>query len=302
MTTIRLIVFSVFWVSHSFAQQLMIAQPKVVLYKTAASSGASVGKLTIGTSVNLLEKSKNGQFLKVSQEKELTGWIATEQALTIDKLAPKDAALAVVRSYIKTPNEGGEENVEVEKWLKALKSDKRMTLIELTELEFYRLLSIQRICRTIQPESPAWKNWLSNHNDLIYNTDFGNSGYFLKAEYLWKLEGTLASSEPLKERIAFEAGKIETGGECEGYWVCVLERAMSKAGEYLKRHPKGKNAPLVVQSLQEELQNMDPAEIKSLDTTDQKLTKKLALEWKAVLSKVADSQSKKQLVTLFNKI
>ncbi len=77
---------------------------------------------------------------------------------------------------------------------------------------------------------------------------------------------------------------------------------MSKAGEYLKRHPKGKNAAWVVKNLQEELQNMDPAEIKNMDATDQKLTKKLATEWKSVLAKVADSQSKKQLLTLFNKI
>lgn len=302
MTTIRFLILSLLWVSHSFAQQLMIAQPKVVLYKTAAASGASVGKLTIGTAVKLVEKSKNGQFLKVSQEKGLTGWIATTQARSIDNLPLKEATLGVARNYINNPHEEGEYNAEVEKWVKALKSDKSMTAVELAELEFYRLLTIQRICRTIQPESAEWKSWLASHNDLIYNTDFGNSGYFLKAEYLWKLESTLANTEPLKERIAFEAGKIETGGECEGYWVCVLERAMSKAGEYLKRHPKGKNAAWVVKNLQEELQNMDPAEIKNMDATDQKLTKKLATEWKSVLAKVADSQSKKQLLTLFNKI
>lgn len=284
------------------AQEWMIARPTVFFYKMPATSGESTGMPGIGTRVKVVEKSKNGKFLKVSQDKGITGWVTTAQLISIDKLSPKVASLAVIRAYMSNPHEGGEENAEVEKWVKNLKSDKTLTITEQVELELYRLLIIQRIARTIQPDSNEWKTWIARRNDLLYNTDFGNAGYFLKAEYLWKLESSLAANEPLKERIAYEAGKLETGGECEGYWVCVLERAMSKAGEYLKRHPKGKNAPAVVQSLQEEFQNMDTAEIKNMEAGDQKIAKKLATEWKAVLAKAADSPAKKQLLIIFNKV
>lgn len=283
-------------------QEGMISRPKVFFYKTPTTSGESAGMLGIGTRIKVVEKSKNGKFLKVSHDKGPTGWISTTQLLNIDNLSLKEASLAVIRAYMSNPHEGGEENDEVEKWVKSLKSDKTLTTTEQAELELYRLLTIQRIARTIQPNSDEWKTWVARHNDLLYNTDFGNTGYFLKADYLWKLESSLPATEPLKERIAYEASTIETGGECEGYWVCVLERAMSKAGEYLKRHPKGKNTPAVVQSLQEEFQNIDPAEIKNMDASDQKLTKKLATEWKSILSKVADSSSKKQLLAIFNKV
>ncbi len=285
-----------------YAQDFMIASPKVVSYKTPASSGASAGTYSIGTTVKLLEKSTNGKFLKVSQEKGATGWVTSSQVVALNKRMVKEVALVVARSYMATPKEDGKANAEVENWLKSLKLDKTLTPSEQAELELYRLLTIQRIARTIQPDSNEWKTWIARHNDLLYNTDFGNAGYFLKAEYLWKLESSLPATEPLKERIAYEAGKLETGGECEGYWVCVLERAMSKAGEYLKRHPKGKNAVSVVQSLAEEFQYMEPAEVKNMDASDQKIAKKLAAEWKNVLANVADSPAKKQLLTIFGKI
>lgn len=284
------------------AQELLIARPTVFVYKNPASSGERAGIASIGMPVKLLEKSKNGKFWKISQDKGATGWITPSQVFTIDKRTQKEASFEVVRAYINNPHEGGKENEEVEKWIKNLKNDKTLTTSEQAELELFRLLTIQQIARTLQPNSSEWKTWLARHNDLLYNTDFGNTGYFLKAEYLWKLESSLPTTDPLKERIAYAAGTIETGGECEGYWVCVLERAMSKAGEYLKRHPKGKNATSVVQSLYEELQYMAPAEIKSMDASDQKIIKKLAAEWKAVLAKVADSPTKKQLISLFNKV
>lgn len=294
--------FVSFFALNLLAQDYMIVQPKVSSFKNPASTGAIAGTYRIGARVKLLEKSANGKFLKVSQEKGATGWVTSAQVAPFDKPMPKEVFLGIARNYMNKPKEDRSANIEVENWLTSLKTDKTLSPTEQTEIEFYRLVTIQRIARSIPFGTNELKTWVDSHKKEVYYTDFGNAGYFLKGEYLWKLESALPATDPLKERIAYEAGIIETGGECEGYWVCVLERAMSKAGEYLKRHPKGKNASSVVQSLWEEFQNMDPAEIKNMDASDQKIAKKWATEWKAVLSKTADSSSKKQLIALFNKV
>lgn len=294
--------FASFFVLNLLAQDFIVSQPKVSSFKNPASTGATAGTYRIGVKVKLLEKSANGKFLKVSQDKGAIGWVASAQVAPFDKPTPKEVFLGIARNYMNKPKEEGAANIEVENWLNSLKTDKTLSPTESAEVDFYRLLTIQRIARSIPFGTNELKAWVDSHKKEVYYTDFGNAGYFLKADYLWKLESTLPSTDPLKERIAYEAGIIETGGECEGYWVCVLERAMSKAGEYLKRHPKGKKASSVIESLWEELQNMDPAEIKNMDTSDQKIVKKLATEWKVVLAKAADSPSKKQLIALFNKV
>jgi hypothetical protein len=296
------ILFASFFALNLLAQDFIVAQPKASVFKNPASTGATVGTYRIGTKVKLLEKSANGKFLKVSQDKGAMGWVAYAQVVAFDKPTPKEVFLGIARNYMNKPKEGGVANVEVESWLTSLKTDKTLSPTEQPEIEFYRLVTVQRIARSIPFGTNELKTWVDSHKKEVYYTDFGNAGYFLKAEYLWKLESMLPATDPLKERVAYEAGKLETGGECEGYWVCVLERAMSKAGEYLKRHPKGKNAASVVQSLWEEFQNMDPAEIKNMDASDQKIAKKWAIEWKAVLAKAADSPSKKQLISLFNQV
>lgn len=294
--------FASFFVLNLLAQDFIVSQPKVSAFKNPAPTGATAGTYRIGVKVKLLVKSANGKFLKVSQDKGAIGWVASAQVAPFDKLTPKEVFLGIARNYMNKPKEEGAANIEVENWLNSLKTDKTLSPTESAEVDFYRLLTIQRIARSIPFGTNELKAWVDSHKKEVYYTDFGNAGHFLKAEYLWKLESTLPATDPLKERIAYEAGIIETGGECEGYWVCVLERAMSKAGEYLKRHPKGKKASSVIESLWEELQNMDPAEIKNMDTSDQKIVKKLATEWKVVLAKAADSPSKKQLIALFNKV
>lgn len=294
-------IFASFFSLSVVAQEYMIAQPKVSSFKNPASTGATAGSYRIGTKVKLLEKSANGKFLKVSQEKGATGWVTTTQVVPFDKPTPKDISLNIARNYNNRPKEDGAANVEVENWLNSLKTDKTLSPIEQTEVEFYRLVTIQHIARSIPFGTNQLKSWVDGHKKEVYFTDFGNAGHFLNGELLWKLESTVPANDPLKERIAYTGSQLETGGECEGYWVCVLERALSKSGEYLKRHPKGKNANALVQSVLEEFKYLDPAEVKSYDAADQKLTKKSANDWKNILGKTADSANKKQLIALLNK-
>ena len=301
MKNLLSILFASFFSFSVVAQEYMIAQPKVNAFKNPASTGATAGTYRIGTKVKLLEKSANGKFLKVSQEKGATGWVASAQVVVLDKPTPKEVSLGIARSYNNKPKEDGAANVEVENWLNSLKTDKTLSPIEQTEVEFYRLVTIQRIARSIPFGTNQLKSWVGGHKKEVYFTDFGNAGHFLNGELLWKLESTVPANDPLKERIAYTGSQLETGGECEGYWVCVLERALSKSGEYLKRHPKGKNANALVQSVLEEFKYLDPAEVKSYDAADQKLTKKSANDWKNILGKTADSANKKQLIALLNK-
>ncbi|AYQ31637.1 SH3 domain-containing protein [Runella sp. SP2] len=301
MKNLLSILFASFFSFSVVAQEYMIAHPKVSAFKNPASTGATAGTYRIGTKVKLLEKSANGKFLKVSQEKGATGWVASAQVVVLDKPTPKEVSLGIARSYNNKPKEGGAANVEVENWLNSLKTDKMLTPTELAEVEFFRLVTIQRIARSIPFGTNELKSWTDSHKKEVYYSDFGNAGHFLQQDLLWKLETTVPATDPLKERIAYEASQLETGGECEGYWVCVLDRALSKSGEYLKRHPKGKNANTLVQSVLEEFKYLDPAEVKSYDAADQKLAKKSANDWKNILSKTAESAEKKQLIALLNK-
>lgn len=293
--------FASFFSLSVVAQEYMVAQPKVSAFKNPASTGATAGTYRIGTKVKLLEKSANGKFIKVSQDKGATGWVTSTQVMPFDKPTPKEVLLGVARTYANKPKEGGAANVEVENWLTSLKTDKTFSQAEQAEIEFYRLITIQRIARSIPFGTNELKSWVNSHKKEVYYSDFGNAGYFLSPDLLWKLESTVPTNDPLKERIAYAGSQLETGGECEGYWVCVLERALSKSGEYLKRHPKGKNGPALVQSVLEEFKYLDPAEVKSYDAADQKLTKKSASDWKNILSKTAESSEKKQLIAILNK-
>ena len=284
------------------AQEYMVAQPKVSTFKNPASTGATAGNYRIGTKVKLLEKSANGKFLKVSQDKGATGWVTPSQIVALDKPTPKEIFLSIARSYNSKPKEDGVANVEVENWLNSLKTDKTLTHTELAEVEFLRLVTIQRIARSIPFGTNELKSWTDSHKKEVYYSDYGNAGHFLQQDLLWKLEATVPATDPLKERIAYEASQLETGGECEGYWVCVLDRALSKSGEYLKRHPKGTNASELVKSVLEEFRYLDPAEVKSYDATGQKLAKKSANDWKTILNKTAESSEKKQLIAVLNKL
>ncbi|MBB3839481.1 hypothetical protein FHS57_003490 [Runella defluvii] len=283
------------------AQEYMVAQPKVSAFKNPASTGATAGSYRIGAKVKLLEKSANGKFLKISQDKGATGWVTPSQIVALDKPTPKEVSLSIAHGYNNKPKESGAANVEVESWLTALKTDKTLTPTELAEIEFFRLVTIQRIARSIPFGTNELKYWTDSHKKEVYYSDYGNAGHFLQQDLLWKLEATVPATDPLKERIAYEASQLETGGECEGYWVCVLDRALSKSGEYLKRHPKGKNANALVQSVLEEFKYSDPAETKTYDAADKKLVKKSANDWKNILSKTTDSADKKQLIAILNK-
>lgn len=295
------ILFALFFSLSVVAQEYMVAQPKVSAFKNPASTGATAGSYRIGTKVKLLEKSANGKFLKISQDKGATGWVTPSQIVALDKPTPKEVSLSIARSYNNKPKEGGAANVEVESWLTSLKTDKTLTPTELAEVEFFRLVTIQRIARSIPFGTNELKSWTDSHKKEVYYSDYGNAGHFLQQDLLWKLEATVPATDPLKERIAYEASQLETGGECEGYWVCVLDRALSKSGEYLKRHPKGKNANALVQSVLEEFKYSDPAETKTYDAADKKLVKKSANDWKNILSKTTDSADKKQLIAILNK-
>jgi|GEM_PF-3361313 len=288
-------------ISLLHAQDLMIASPKVTSYKNAAASGPSAGSYKIGSQVKLVEKSANGKFYKVSQDKGATGWITSAQAVPLNKPTTKEVTLTVARNYNAKPSENSTANVEVENWLKAVKEDKSLTTTELAEVEFFRLVTIQRIARSIPFGTNQLKAWTDSHKKEVYYSDYGNAGHFLQQDLLWKLEATVPATEPLKERIAYEASQLETGGECEGYWVCVLDRALSKSGEYLKRHPKGKNANALVQSVLEEFKYSDPAETKTYDAADKKMVKKSVADWKTILSKTNDSPAKKELLVLLAK-
>ena len=293
--------FASFFSLSAVAQEYIIAQPKVTAFKNPASTGVTAGTYRIGTKVKLLEKSANGKFLKVSPEKGAAGWVSSIQIVPFDKPTPKEVFLNIARNYDNKPKEGGVANVEVENWLTSLKTDKTLTPTEQAEIEFYRLVTIQRIARSIPFGTNELKSWVDSHKKEVYYSDYGNAGHFLNGDLLWKLEATVPATDPLKERIAYAGSQLETGGECEGYWVCVLDRAFSKSGEYLKRHPKGKNANALVQSVLEEFKYLDPAEVKSYDASDKKLVKKSANDWKNILSKTADSAGKKQLIAILNK-
>ncbi|MCA0234469.1 MAG: SH3 domain-containing protein [Bacteroidetes bacterium] len=293
--------FASFFSLSVIAQEYMVAQPKVSAFKNPALTGATAGTYRIGTKVKLIEKSANGKFIKVSQEKGPTGWVASAQVIPSDKPTPKEIFLGIARSYVNKPKEGGAANVEVESWLNSLKADKTLSPTEQAEIEFHRLITIQRIARSIPFGTNELKSWTDSHKKEVYYSDFGNAGHFLQQDLLWKLEATVPATDPLKERIAYEASQLETGGECEGYWVCVLERALTKSGEYLKRHPKGKNAHLLIKSVLEEFQYLDPTEVKSYDAADQKTAKKSANDWKNTLNKTAEHPEKKQLISILNK-
>lgn len=293
-----------FWglLNSATAQEWVITRPLTSLYKEPFLKGQSNGSIAIGSSVKLLEKSSNGKALKVSSSTGKIGWIGSSQAQIIDQKPLNTILLEAARAYMLRPEEESSPNLEVEKWITNLKNDKSFTSLQLAELELYRLLCIQKIARTVQPDNTKLKTWISTHKNYVYYSDYGNAGYFLDPQLLWKLESSLPANTPLKEQVAFEASNLEIGGECEGYWVCVLERAMNKAGNYLKKHPNGKNAAFFVNNLKEELGSLPIDSIKEMDAADQKSTKKLANEWRAVLAKVPDSAAKKSLLAIFNKI
>jgi hypothetical protein len=300
------IVCSIFLVwgllNSAIAQELVITRPATSLYQEPSLTGKPNDSVGIGSSVKLLEKSRNGKALKISSSTGKIGWIGTNYTKIIDPKSLHTILLEVARAYMLRPEEDSSPNLEVEKWIMSLKNDKNFSSLQIAELELYRLLCIQKIARTVQPDNTKLKTWTSTHKGYIYYSDYGNAGYFLDPQLLWKLESSLPANTPLKEQVAFEASNLEIGGECEGYWVCVLERAMNKAGNYLKKHPNGKNAAFFVNNLKEELGALPIDSIKEMDAADQKSTKKLASEWRAVLVKVPDSAAKKSLLAIFNKI
>ena len=55
--------------------------------------------------------------------------------------------------------------------------------------------------------------------------------------------------DPLADRIAWTASRLDPRGECEGYLPCYVGRMLYGKFEYLRRHPDGAFVPETLQSI-----------------------------------------------------
>lgn len=111
------------------------------------------------------------------------------------------------------------------------------------EVRLKRLQAIRSALRAVPADKTAatpYKEFLKAHDtEIVYNEPAGQ--WLVTANQFWALHEKFKKSN-LAESIAWEAANNPLPGECEGYVNCYLFDMRMRFGEYLNRHPAGRNS------------------------------------------------------------
>lgn len=173
------------------------------------------------------------------------------------------------------------------------------------ELRLKRLQSIRSALRAVPgggSDASPYREFLKAYDsEIVYNEPAGQ--WLVTSNQFWALHEKFKKSD-LAETIAWEAANNPLPGECEGYVNCYLFDMRMRFGEYLNRHPAGRNSaealknitdylsPIVADSSQKNIYN-GPT-----DVTDRAEFNNLIAELRTIIARMGLVDKEKALQQL----
>ena len=220
-------------------------------------SGKEVGKLTLGSVVDVSQRSKEkakvgsntAYWYQISSP--VSGWVFGGFTQDFDTAHPDAAWLELTRAKLGKEDKvltgdalplGFSDAVELAAFAKtaAAKSTDPETQGEMA-LARLRAMQVAAYALPMEQEKRAaepYASWLKAQGDQVFADEVSGS-YLVPAANFWKLADKYKNAA-IGDAIAFHAANAALGGECEGFMSCYSVASQRSEGEYLKRFPKGK--------------------------------------------------------------
>lgn len=241
-------------------QQKITSVPSVVKRSAPQAGAGDVGRLKLGTVVNLAARSANQDtvdgrteyWYQVSADNTNTGWIFGGQLMDYSPARRFQVIKQIIDDGLEANNTDFDDRQEIYE-LAAVSLAEASDAKTRAEFELLQLVSLGHWAATVEDgerEKSPYREWLKTHGAKVIKNEFGG-GYKLRTELLWNLE-TKYHRLPVADRIAWEATQNFRSSDCESDEICGFLLTAAQI-EYLKRHPRGTYAAEAVKNLNQGL-------------------------------------------------
>lgn len=268
----------------------------------ATTSSSELGRVKLGTLVNIVEKTSNDWYrIEIpGKPKSETGWMSGQVADDWDANRREEIYLRILKKNYRAEQMSFLNASELFDFLNKVVSEIKDTQL-MPDLEFKRLLVLRLALKAIpfghSPEKP-YKDFVDkNEKSIVFSEPAGE--WYVRSDLFWDLRTKYAKAE-IAEDIARTAAGNPLPGECEGYVNCYLFIMRETDGQYLDLYPNGKYAAESLKNIQNLLgpiaADLSAKQVFSgpTDVSDRAEFNRLIAEIRTIVSKLPLSEPEKQ--------
>jgi hypothetical protein len=213
-----------------------------------------VGKLRLGVTVivPLDEQPRDTSWVRVRVDpphgsESIEGYIHAGLTRRITRDFNRTAVAAeIANERLGRKSDGFEERVELFDWLTEVTREPADHELA-GRVALLRIRALRSVLASIPfgRRRPPYDAWVEGHQDLVVYNEPGGE-WLVRNDALQAVHDEHIESSSSDE-LAWMVYDNGLGGECEGYVTCYISWLAKLNGQYLRDHPEGRYAPLVLQ-------------------------------------------------------
>ena len=227
--------------------------------KSPQVTADEVVRLKLGTIVNAIARSTNQDTIggktdywyRVNLPNNQTGWLFGGLLLDYNAGKRQDILREIIEARLKAENTDFSDRQEIYNLATNSVNEQKDVGVR-AEFELLKTLALANWALSVPYESDKapYREWVKAHAaEMVYNEFAG--GYQMRADVLWNLEKKY-HTQPIADRIAWEAAQMYPPSDCEGDEVCGFFLSEG-AIRYLGLYPAGAHVAEALKNITEDL-------------------------------------------------